>query len=63
MLYNTPWKRNPIECVDNLAYKLEFNIEFVFVILAASTTLVSRLSVEYPKHCEIGKMVMHPSTN
>jgi hypothetical protein len=59
ILYNTTWKRTTIECVDNLAYKLEFDIEFVFVILAASTTLISRLSGENTKYCEISKMVMH----
>jgi len=61
ILHNTPWKCNPIERVDNLAYEFESNIEFVFVILAASTTLVSRLSGENTKYCEVSKIVMHLS--
>jgi len=63
ILHNTPWKRDTIERVDNLAYELESNSEFIPVVLAASTTFISRLSVENTLHCKIGKVVMHSSTN
>jgi len=63
MLPDTPWKGDTIECVGHLTHKFESDIEFVLVVLTATTALISRLPVENTKHYEICKVVMHSSTN
>jgi len=41
VLTNTTWKRDAIECVDDLTNQSESDVEFVLVVLAASTTLIA----------------------
>jgi|AntDeeMinimDraft_5_1070356.scaffolds.fasta_scaffold02610_5 hypothetical protein len=55
MLPNTPWKCDTIECVDYLTHKFESDIEFVLVVLTASTALISRLTVKHTKHFETAR--------